>query len=220
MHTYDHLIPRVLIIESLSASNNICSPPSYIYHLCLPVPGRPSMKITLIVFCLCLIISTGVKAQAAKNLDWGIGLRFGSPSGLDIKHYIHKRAWQLTIGSGLYGVYDPPNGGYRSGYIGFSAMFNFLWRQDFAQVSGLQYYYGFGGLISSRQYYRKDWRTQSLNDRYVTRLGLGATGAVGIEYFIPAAPIALFVELNPYLELIPYPFYTGLGASIGGRFTF
>ena len=172
------------------------------------------------MLALCAMLAKPAHVQAQANQKWGIGLRFGSPSGLDIKHYMGKNAWQLTIGSGLYGVYDPPNGGYRSGYIGFSAMFNYLWRKDWPNARGLQYYYGFGGLATTRQYYRKDWKKNYPDDPYERRLGLGLTGALGIEYFVPAAPISLFVELNPYVEVVPYPFYTGLGASIGGRFTF
>ena len=80
---------------------------------------------------------------------------------------------------------------------------------------GLEVYYGVGGLASSYEYY------YDRDKRYRNRLGLGVTGAIGLEYFfVPAAPLSLFIEANPYVEFAPSPFWIALIGGIGGRFVF
>lgn len=153
---------------------------------------------------------------SAMAQDWGLGLRFGSPTAFTVKHYFGNNAWDLNIGTGPYGFYNSPYGRYR-GY-GFSLMFNYLWRRDIANAKGLEWYYGLGGLFSTRGYYYD--APGHKDDDYRTRVGVGATGALGLEYFIPNAPISLFAEVNPYVEVVPQPFYITLGAGLGGRFTF
>ena len=94
-------------------------------------------------------------------------------------------------------------------------MFNYLWRRDIAGARGLEWYYGIGGLLTTRGYY-DDGR----DGNYTNRISLGATGALGIEWFIPGAPISLFAEINPYVEVVPAPLYIGFLGALGGRFTF
>lgn len=169
------------------------------------------MKKLLFTLLIALCLTGAAQAQ-----NWGLGVRFGSPTSFTIKHYFKQNAWDLNLGTGTYGIYDSPYGRYRG--VGFSVMFNYLWRKDIDDAKGLEWYYGIGGLVSSRSYYYDDGPGHR-EDRYRTALGLGPTGALGLEYFIPNAPISLFAEVNPYFELIPRPYIT-LGAGIGGRFTF
>lgn len=171
------------------------------------------MKKLLFTLIIGLTLSKAAQAQ-----NWGIGLRFGSPTAFTVKHYFGRNAWDLNIGTATYGFYDNPYGRYRG--VGFSAMFNYLWRKEIASAKGLEFYYGLGALLSSRGYYYDDNGPGRKDDEYRTRFGLGPTGALGLEYFIPNAPISLFLEANPYVELLPHPFYITLGAGIGGRFTF
>ena len=160
-----------------------------------------------------LMAGTQAKAQAGK---WGVGLRLGSPTAFTVKHYIGTRnALDINLGSGPYAFYDNKYGRYRG--LGVSLMINYLWRKPIQNARGLEFYYGLGGLISARSYYYDD--APRRND-YRTNVGLGATGAIGLEYFIPDTPISLFVELNPYVEIVPAPLYITLGGSIGGRFIF
>lgn len=166
------------------------------------------MKNFLVTLILVSGLSIGTFAQVP---DWGIGLRFGSPSAFTVKHYFGQNAWDLSVGTGYHSFYNHPNGRYRG--LGFSAMFNYLWRRDIDRSSGVEWYYGIGGLLTNRTYYRD-------NDRTDSYFGVGATGALGLEWFIPNAPISLFLEANPYVEVLPSPFYITLGGGIGGRFTF
>lgn len=167
-----------------------------------------------IVALAALLASTLAWAPAHAQSDkWGIGLRFGSPTSLTIKRYMTERnALDINIGSGPYAVYDNRYGAYRG--VGFSLMVNYLWRQNIDNAPGLEFYYGVGGLLSARSYYYDN------RDRYRTNAGLGLTGALGLEYFIPKAPISLFIEANPYVEAFPAPFWITVGGGIGGRFVF
>jgi hypothetical protein len=169
-------------------------------------------KIPILLFTLLAVFAMAGRVQAQ---SWGLGLRFGSPTAFTVKHYFKQNAWDLNIGTGPYGFYDSPYGRYRG--AGFSVMFNYLWRRDIAGAKGLEWYYGLGAMVNSRDYYYDDKGHR--NDEYRQAIGLGPTGALGIEYFIPNSPISLFGELNPYIELIPRPYIT-LAGGVGGRFVF
>ncbi len=175
------------------------------------------MKKLLFHLFAVIVLVTGI-GSAAQAQNWGVGLRFGSPTAFTVKHYFGDNAWDLNIGTGPYGFYDSPYGRYRG--AGFSVMFNYLWRKDIAGAKGLEFYYGLGALLSSRGYYYDNNGPGRADDRYRTVFGVGPTGALGLEYFIPNAPISLFLEANPYVEILPQPFYITMGAGIGGRFTF
>ncbi len=173
------------------------------------------MKNLLRICTLCLALGFALPAAHAQSNKWGLGLRFGSPTAFTLKRYLSERnALDINLGVGQRAWRDNSYGRYRN--TGFSAMVNYLWRQDVGGASGLEFYYGVGGLLSVRSYYYDDRR----NDVYNTRAGLGVTGAVGLEYFIPRAPISLFLEANPYVEVFPAPFWVNLGGALGGRFVF
>jgi hypothetical protein len=177
--------------------------------------------ITTIFIWLFLLVGLGLSAQAQKNNDWGVGLRFGAPNALTIKHYSANNALDISIGAAPYGFVDHPDGGYYRGgsRYGFSLMMNYEWRKTFKTVPSLQYYVGLGGLMAVRNYYRND-KDNRTDDGYYSRVSFGPTAVLGIEWFIPNAPIALFAELTPYVEIFPAPFYINPGAGIGGRFIF
>jgi hypothetical protein len=169
------------------------------------------MKLAALL-ALAIALSFGQTAFAQKD-TWGLGLRFGSPTAFTAKRYIGtKNALDINVGNGPFAVYDNNYGPYRNN--GFSVMINYLWRKPVTDAQGLEFYYGIGGMLSARSYYYDN------KNQYRTRGGLGVTGALGLEYFIPKAPIALFAEVNPYLEVFPAPFWINLGAGIGGRYIF
>ena len=169
----------------------------------------PTMKRILLVTALLFSFGHATQAQ-----NWGVGIRLGTPTAFTLKHYAGNNAWDLNIGSSPIGYGSRnPKGYYRN--AGFSVMFNYLWRRDIKNAKGLEWYYGFGGLLTTRGYY-DDGR----DGPYTNRISLGATGALGLEWFIPAAPIAIYAEINPYVELFPAPFYIGIMGALGGRFTF
>ncbi len=158
------------------------------------------MKRHLITLFAVLALSISAHAQ---NEDWGLGLRFGSPSGITLKRYMGSNAWDLTVGaSGAFGNI------YWGRRPGLDIMFMYHWRRDLGDVNGLTWYYGIGGQLLTREY--RDFRSN---------FGLAAAGALGLEYIIPGAPLSAFLEVNPTVSIVPgfFPFMQSGG---GLRFMF
>lgn len=153
--------------------------------------------LTLLFVCL-------FSVAFAQDGNWGIGFRLGEPSGITLKRYMGGNAWDLTVGTPVYG-----HRGYAAG--GISAMFNYLWHND-TSADGLQWYYGIGGNVNSRRYWYD-------HNRYESRLGLGVNGAIGLEFFIPGAPFSIYGDIVPSLSIVPYVGLYFMG-GIGARYTF
>ncbi len=176
-------------------------------------------KLFATAFLAVLTFAAAIPSQAQQK-DWAIGLRLGEPTGLNVKKYIGKSN-ALDINVGAYGTFYGSRA-YRDGYWrrGGALMVNYLWQKRIPNAAGLQWYYGLGGQLSFRNYYY--WHDKKSYTYYEesTSVGFGATGMIGIEYFIPKSPISLYADVTPYLELFPSAFFLNLQAGIGGRFNF
>lgn len=119
-------------------------------------------------------------AASGQN-DWGLGIRFGDPSGLTLKKYMGDRALELSIGRTHWFYdddwydrrfddwYEAQRFRYRDlRYVGheksvpIGLQLHYLFHKDIAGTgrggaSGLDWYYGFGGQIRF-QGYRYDYR--------------------------------------------------------------
>jgi hypothetical protein len=174
-------------------------------------------KLFAMAFLAVLIFAAASPSQAQQK-NWAIGLRLGEPTGLNVKKYIGKSN-ALDINVGTYGTFYGSRA-YRNGYYrnaGLSIMINYLWQKRIRNADGLQWYYGLGGQLTTRKYY---YQKSGNNDYYENNIGIGATGMIGIEYFIPNCPISLYADATPYLELFPSAFFLNLQAGIGGRVNF
>ena len=171
------------------------------------------------IFLLMLIAGVSSTAQAQQK-EWAIGLRLGEPSGINVKKYFGK-GHALDINLGAYGTFYGQRA-YKNGYWhkGAALMANYLWQKDIPGAKGLSWYYGLGGQLAFRKYYY--WADNKYYTYYEeeTRVSLGATGMIGIEFFIPKTPISLFADASPYIELFPDAFDLNLQGGIGGRFNF
>ncbi len=123
------------------------------------------------------------------NYKTAIGIRGGETSGLTVKQFVRSdKAIEGIIGFWHRGL---------SGTILFekyAPAFN---------VSGLNWYYGAGGHVAfetggSATYYRND-RHNHYRDGSI---GLGVDGLVGMEYKIPSTPLALSLDVKPYVEVV------------------
>jgi hypothetical protein len=188
------------------------------------------MKRTILLLILCL----GLSNLYAQQKQWAVGLRLGEPAGLNVKKYIGKsNALDVTLGSsGTF--YGGNNRAYRyKGYNGYrqagiALAVNYEWQKPLKGASGLQWYIGLGGQVSSRRFYYSDSEYYTKNGNiyyygnyyYETQVALGATGIVGLEWFIPNTPISLNADLGLYMELFPATAWFNVPVGIGGRYNF
>jgi hypothetical protein len=176
--------------------------------------------------------------------EWGVGFRFGDPSGITVKKYQAGKAFELSIGRTrlLSGEdwYDDRFGDWYRGrgfdyrdydYLGHEGavpigiQFHYLIQQPISGSNGLDWYYGFGGQLRL-QGYRYDYRYRRDRDWvYVTSdrifdFDLGVDAVIGMEYRFPNSPLSLFLDLTLFMEVLDDPFLFWPQGGIGGRFNF
>jgi hypothetical protein len=165
-------------------------------------------KIALLLFAVCLAFA----AHAQRN--WGVGLRFGEPSGVTAKKYFSESSGlELSVGTGGY-IYRPSRGNGRYQQGGLAVMVNYHIMHDIGEVDGLQWYFGFGGTMKVREYYYDG------SGDIETRLGLAVNGVAGLEYTLEDLPISFFLDIIPNLEMFPTFFAPGFDSGIGARYNF
>lgn len=172
------------------------------------------LKTVMIAVAGYFILSVKLSAQNSTIISNGfsnaIGVRFGETSGLTYKHkFDSKNTMEFIIGSrrhvfGLTGLYE---------------------RNIQTGVPGFDVYFGAGAHIG-QGYYRSWGYYGPHNDRYYYRgiyshgPVLGVDGIAGIEYKIPKAPLALSLDMKPFVEFYRYRTYFNLDPGLGIKFTF
>ncbi|HYG50368.1 MAG TPA: hypothetical protein VD905_05665 [Flavobacteriales bacterium] len=129
------------------------------------------------------LISLNLQAQNA------VGLRVGGTSGVTFKHYSGLNAYEFIIGAwpndltitGLYERYD-----------------------HLSDDPGFSFYYG-AGAHAAFNTYRRVYYYDSYRDRwwYAQRggFGVGINGIIGLEYAFREIPLALSLDLKPFIEI-------------------
>ncbi len=135
-----------------------------------------------------------------------IGVRGFGTSGLTIKHFNSKtNAIEGIIGFGPYAL---------SATILFEKYVNAF------DEPGLNWYYGFGGHIATQSNwtYVDGWRRYN---RENGDFGVGIDGIFGMEYKIREIPIAISLDVKPFLEVTTRGnAYLALDPGLGVKFTF
>ncbi|HKK46627.1 MAG TPA: hypothetical protein VJ964_13970 [Balneolaceae bacterium] len=153
------------------------------------------LTVTLLsLFITISICSRGNAQQTDKNL--GVGIMVGEPTGITLK------SWTSTknaIDVGLawsFGRYDAIN-----------LQADYLWHNynvfDNVESGSLPFYYGIGGRVVLAD-----------NDAVI-----GARVPVGINYLFEDAPVGLFFEVAPILNIAPATDFD-VDGSLGVRFYF
>jgi hypothetical protein len=150
-----------------------------------------------------LLISKRSNAQEYKT---AVGLKFGGfENGISIKYFTAKDV-------ALEGIL-----GFRNNGVVITGLYEF--HQEAFGVPELKFYYGAGahiGAVGSGVYQRFGGG----NEFYTTnQILLGVDGAIGLEYVIPKAPIAISLDLNPRIELATGPFFD-VAPGLGLKYTF
>lgn len=139
---------------------------------------------TLVLVALLLI---GTKS-IAQDYKTAIGLRAGETSGLTIKHFIGgSSALEGIIGLWSHG-------------LSLTLLYE---KHQGVGGKGLNLYYGAGGHVAFETgyyswYYHKNKRYYDHRHGHV---GLGIDGVLGLEYKFPPVPIAISLDIKPFLEI-------------------
>ena len=201
-------------------------------------------------FVLGLFLIVQVSTAQSQKSDWGIGLRLGDPTGITLKRYMGGTAFEFSLGRTHYFNGNYYNNNFNDWYldqnynytdiqylgvqasqpIGFQAHYlihNKISKIGDESVTGLDWYYGFGGQIRSQSYeYDYRYRVNGDNNWYVARgervtnVDLGADAVIGLEYTFPDVPVSIFGDAVLFLELIDNPFSFWFQGGIGGRYRF
>ena len=148
-----------------------------------------------VILALLVISALWVAAPArAERRGFGLGLILGEPTGLSLKSWMGETTALDAAAAWSFGREDSLH--FHVDYLVHD--FNLLKTSK----GRLPIYYGIGGRIK-------------LEDK--TRIGVRFP--VGVSYIFDDAPLDLFAELGPILDLAPRTEFT-LSASIGLRYYF
>lgn len=150
-----------------------------------------------VVFTLLILTATISSAQAQSSGGRGVGVIVGEPTGLSFKKWIDNVraldagiAWSLSKNESLH--------------LHVDYLFHRFDRISNIEVKGkLPLYFGIGVRVQ-------------LNDADDV---VGVRAPLGISYLLPDAPIDLFVELVPILDIVPGTEFN-LNAALGARYYF
>ncbi|HMH21304.1 MAG TPA: hypothetical protein VK563_05995 [Puia sp.] len=160
------------------------------------------MRKAFILFSV-LVMLTGIKADAqsmGSSYETAVGVKFW-PGALSIKHFTQEnRALE-----GLVNFWDH----------GFRVTGLYEIHGDINGAPGLKWYVGPGAHIG---FYNGNW----YHGDYYYRDGgfsLGVDGVLGLDYKFSGAPIAVSLDIQPYIELVNHAYFDVWG-GLGVRYTF
>lgn len=164
------------------------------------------MKKLIFIFALMFCCAFAAKSQS--DYKTAIGLRFGYPLSLSLKHFIsEKNAIEAFLGYRRYSVYASD---FRLGAL-------YLHHTPIESVAGLKWYVG-GGASAIFWNYDKDFYS-SYN--YGT-VNVGIMGALGLDYKFADVPFNLSIDWVPTF-VVGEGAYNGFRADAGAlsaRYTF
>ena len=150
------------------------------------------MKYRLLLLCLLMFSSAMLKAQGK---GYGIGIIIGEPTGISGKMWLSKTN---AIDAGLAWSFVKPGSIHLHG--------DYLWHTSAVVDSShkIPLYFGIGGRLK-------------FGDKETGRVGVRITG--GVDFMLESAPIDIFIELAPIMDLVPAT-ELAINGGIGARFFF
>jgi hypothetical protein len=141
-----------------------------------------------------------IVAVSGQDYKTGIGFRGGFSNGLTIKHF-------LTSDVALEGLLT-------SRYSGYNITGLYEIHTEPFSVTGLYFYYGFGGNLGSwRSGPNRDWWNDRENHSVI-----GIDGIVGLEYNFGSIPFNISLDYKPGFNIIGYPKFWGDEFSFSIRY--
>lgn len=130
-------------------------------------------------------------AACAQNYKWAAGARIGGETvGFTVKH-------KFNTANGLEGILSYP---WKNGFTA-----TVLYERHIPVIGeGFEFYYGLGG------------HTGSWNHRF----SLGVDVIAGLEFQIPAVPLALSVDYKPAFNIVKKTKFYMADIALGVKYTF
>jgi hypothetical protein len=185
--------------------------------LAFPLTNHQQMVMKPRIQALFLLLLMVPALHAQKEINSGpdyknaIGIRAGKTSGVTFKHFFNTG----NAGEFILGLW--------TNAVGLTMLYE---KNMSPGPLGLKFYYGAGAHATAEtgtNYYRKhNNRDQDYVYRYGDNgLALGIDGVVGLDYKIGVVPLAISVDLKPFLEVSNYGIiYTALDAGLGIKLAF
>jgi hypothetical protein len=154
-------------------------------------------KMALIILCVAAVSGMAHAQTGRSGGNTGLGVIFGEPTGVSFKYWTSR-----TIAFDAAAAWSFVNGG--SFQIHADLLFHSF---DVFRVERgrMALYYGFGGRVKTK--------TDTEGARVSFRL------PIGISYELERAPVEIFVEVAPMLDLTPKT-QGNIGGGIGFRYYF
>jgi hypothetical protein len=159
---------------------------------------RNEMKCKMAIIGLLLAVAS---ANARTQDTFGLGVIVGEPTGLSLKYWLDKE--RAIDGAAAWSSSENDSFQLHSDYL--------IHNYEFLGSDELPFYYGLGARLKFKD---NDGRGRNRNDDI-----FGIRVPLGITYLFDDAPIDLFFELVPVLDLAP-DVDLDINAAIGLRFYF
>jgi hypothetical protein len=153
---------------------------------------------------LLFLLAAGTSAQERR---FGLGVILGEPTGVSAKLWVSPlTAFDFGLGWSVGGDrISDYNGGYNGGSrVHFHMDYLWHWFEAIHSTERFPLYTGIGGRINTGAGYDNSGAVR---------------GVLGIEWLPHNAPIDVFLELVPSLEVVPSTGF-GIDAALGARFYF
>jgi hypothetical protein len=163
------------------------------------------MKPKAILIVICVIAMSVTYAQAKEGL--GLGIIIGEPTGLSLKKWIDDK--QAIDAAAAWSFSENDSFQFHADYL----VHNFsLLKYANIKKGRLPLYFGIGGRIKFKD--ENEGKGRNDDDTLV-----GIRVPLGISYLFAGAPVDLFGEIVPVLDIVPDTEFD-LNAAIGARFYF
>ncbi|UCE67996.1 MAG: hypothetical protein JSU85_01990 [Candidatus Zixiibacteriota bacterium] len=149
------------------------------------------------MFAVSATILISATASAAENSDFGLGIILGEPTGISGKLWTGGNS--AVDGAVAWSMHNSASLHLHADYL----VHSFSSRS--VEKGRLPIYYGVGGRIKF---------SENNNDNFI-----GVRAPVGIEYLFETAPVDIFFEIVPILNLAPDTDFD-LNAAVGARYFF
>lgn len=150
------------------------------------------MKSSVVIIFSFIILLSGYSLSQDKKI--GAGIILGEPTGFSFKYWLTEKT---ALDAGFAWSFVDENA--------FQIQADYL-IHNFSLIKisegKLPFYFGIGGRL-----------------KFSNEVTLGVRVPLGLEYIFSNAPIDIFLEVVPILDIIPQTDFT-LGAAIGGRYFF